>query len=56
MPKVLKAPVKKEQVVGKVKVYLEGKLLFSDDVLARDEVKSDSVLSYVKDVINNWFK
>ena len=56
VPKVLKAPVKKEQVVGKVKVYLEGKLLFSDDVLTREEVKSDSVLSFVKDVINNCFK
>ena len=55
VPKVLNAPLKKEEVVGQVKVYLDGKLLFSDNVLTREAVKKDSIFSFVKDIVKNWF-
>jgi D-alanyl-D-alanine carboxypeptidase (penicillin-binding protein 5/6) len=55
VPKTLNAPIKKEDVVGQVKVYLDGKLLFSDNVLTREEVKKDNIFSFVKDVAKNWF-
>lgn len=52
---VLSAPLKKEEVVGQVNVYLDGRLLFSDNVLTREAVKKDSVFSFVKDIVENWF-
>ena len=55
VPKTLNAPIKKEDVVGQVKVYLDGKLLFSDNVLTREEVKKDNIFSFVKDIAKNWF-
>ena len=55
VPKNLTAPIKKEEVVGKVNVYLDGQLLFSDDVLTREEVKKDSIFSFMKDVVKKWF-
>ncbi|MBR5226660.1 MAG: hypothetical protein IKV69_01140, partial [Clostridia bacterium] len=55
VPEVLKAPLKKEEVVGQVKVYLDGKLLFSDEVLTREAVRKDSIFSFVKDIVKNWF-
>ena len=55
VPKVLNAPLKKEEVVGQVKVYLDGKILFSDNVLTREAVKKDSIFSFVKDIVKNWF-
>lgn len=54
LPEFLTAPVKKEEKVGTIKVYLKDKLLFEDDILTRDYVKKDSLLSYFKDVVKFW--
>jgi D-alanyl-D-alanine carboxypeptidase (penicillin-binding protein 5/6) len=54
LPESLKAPVKKEQKVGTVKVYLEDKLLFQDDVLTTDKIKSNTLIQSLKDFISKW--
>ena len=54
IPDVLRAPVKKEQTVGKIRVYLEGNLLFEDDVLTRFEVPSNNIFSYIGDIAKFW--
>ena len=54
IPSIIKAPINKEQVVGKIKVYLEDELLFEDDVVTREAVKVDSLWSYIKDLTKIW--
>lgn len=54
VPKVLVAPIKKEEVVGKINVYLDGQLLFCDDVLTREEVEKNNLFSFIKDVVKKW--
>ncbi|MDD4686230.1 MAG: D-alanyl-D-alanine carboxypeptidase [Clostridia bacterium] len=53
-PEFLEAPIKKEQKVGNVKVYLEDKLLFKDEVLTTDKVKSNTFIQSIKDFIGKW--
>ncbi|MDD2227470.1 MAG: D-alanyl-D-alanine carboxypeptidase [Clostridia bacterium] len=54
IPDSLNAPIKKEQKVGTVKVYLEDKLIFQDEVLTTDGVKSSSFFQSLKDFISKW--
>lgn len=54
LPKNLIAPVKKEEVVGKIMVYLDDQEIFKDQILTREEVKKDSIFEYVKDVLGSW--
>lgn len=54
LPKTLVAPVEKEQVVGTLKVYLDDREIFEDDILTREQVKKDSIFEYVRDVLGVW--
>lgn len=56
LPQKLIAPVKKEEVVGKIMVYLDDQEIFKDQILTREEVKKDSIFEYVKDVLARWWK
>lgn len=53
-PQTLKAPVKKEQIVGFVKIYLGEQILFQDDLITTDEIKSNSIFQNVKDIFGKW--
>lgn len=54
IPDNLVAPIFKEKVVGKMKIYLENHLLFEDNILTRDAVKKQSISSYIKDIWKFW--
>ncbi|MTI70223.1 MAG: D-alanyl-D-alanine carboxypeptidase [Firmicutes bacterium] len=55
-PKEIKAPINKGQKIGKVKVYLEGELITTSDLLANKDVKEkqflDKVIGYVLNIFN----
>lgn len=55
-PDVLNAPIKKEECVGKVKIYLENQILFEDDLITTDEISSNSLIQGIKDIIFRWKK
>lgn len=54
IPNSLTAPLKKEQIVGKISIYLENEKLFEDNILTMTEVKKDCLVESVKDIIKNW--
>lgn len=54
IPKVLYAPVEKEQVVGDIKIYLDNNLLFCEKIYTMEEIKSNKVMDNLKRVILNW--
>lgn len=54
LPNQLKAPIKAEQKVGVAKVYFKDKLLFETDVLAMEDIKSDAVVSKIKEIVEKF--
>ena len=53
-PEFLKAPITKEQIIGTVKIYLDNQLLFKDELITTDEVKSNSIFESIKNIFNKW--
>ena len=54
LPNQLKAPIKAEQKIGVAKVYFKDKLLFQTDILAMEDVKSDAVISKIKEIVEKF--
>ena len=54
LPKTLNAPVNKGEVVGKLDIYLDNYLLFSEKIYTIDSVKKIGVWSSIKDIISEW--
>ena len=50
----VKAPVKKEQIVGEFKIYLDNHLLFSEKIYTMEDVKSNKVTDNFKKIISKW--
>lgn len=51
----LVSPIKKEQIVGKIKVYFENELIFSENIYTMESVDSKDIQDKLKDIINEWF-
>lgn len=54
LPKMIQAPVEKNQIVGKINVYLDNCLLFSEKIYTMDSVKKIGVWSNIRDIISEW--
>lgn len=54
LPKTIQAPVEKNQIVGKINVYLDNCLLFSEKIYTMDSVKKSGVWSSIQDIISEW--
>lgn len=54
LPEKLTAPIKKEQIVGKVIIKLYDEILFEENIYTTDEVESTELLENVKQIIDNW--
>lgn len=54
IPNQISAPMKKEQQVGELKIYLDNNLLFCEKIYTMEEVKSNKVTDNFKRVISNW--
>ena len=50
----IKAPIKKEQVVGEVKIYLDKHLLFSEKIYTMEDVESNSMDGNIHRILSNW--
>ena len=55
VPEKVGAPVKKDQVLGDIKIYLENRLLFTENVCAMDEVKSTTLSERIGEILNDIF-
>ncbi len=51
----LTAPIEKEKIVGKIKVYYEKDLIFSENIYTMEGVESVDIKDKVKDIIDKWF-
>ncbi len=54
LPESLSAPTKKGEEVGKVEIFLDNDLLFSEKIFTIEEIKPKSVLQRMKDFFGNW--
>jgi D-alanyl-D-alanine carboxypeptidase (penicillin-binding protein 5/6) len=55
LPEVLSAPLKKEEPVGKLKIYLDKDLLFSENIYTIESVENVELSNTIKDIIKRWF-
>lgn len=54
-PEKITAPVKKDQKIGEVKIYLGNRLLFTEAICAMDEVRSTTLSERIGEIINDIF-
>ncbi len=52
--KTLKAPLKKDEKVGVVKVFDKNDLIFEENLYIMEEVKSKSISDKIKNIIKKW--
>ena len=55
LPESLDAPLEKEEIVGKIKIFYEKDLIFSENIYTMDSVRSLDIKDKVKDIIDKWF-
>lgn len=53
--KELDSPVEKEKPVGKINIYYDKDLIFSEIVYTMENVESKDIKDKVKDIIDKWF-
>lgn len=53
-PESLQAPIKRDQIIGKIEIYLDNNLLFSENVYTIEDVKSIKYLDKIWEVVDNW--
>lgn len=54
LPDYLIAPLKKEQIVGELKIYLDNHLLFCEKIYTMEEIKSNRIGDNIKTIISKW--
>ena len=54
LPNSIDAPVKKDEIVGDLEIYLNNHLLFSEKIYTMDSVKKIGVWSNIKDIASKW--
>ena len=53
-PNILKAPILKDQVVGKVKIFYKNNLIFEENLFTIDAVDSIIINSKFKEILDKW--
>lgn len=53
-PKSLKAPLKKDQEIGTIKVFDKNNLIFEQKLYIMEEVKSKSISDKIKNIFEKW--
>ncbi len=53
-PDYLKAPLVKDQKVGKVKIIVNNDLIFNENLYIMEDVKSINLTDKINNIINNW--
>lgn len=56
LPEVIKAPIKKGQVLGKVKIIQGQKLVGEVDIISDKEVEIANYYDYISKIFNKWIK
>ncbi len=53
-PNYLTAPVKREQIIGTIKIYNDKELIFSENIYTIDKVESLDIKSKLSEILSNW--
>ena len=54
LPNQIEAPLKKEQIVGNIEIYLNNCLLFSENIYTMESVMSNNVIDNFKRILSKW--
>lgn len=54
IPNILQAPIKKEEYIGDLEIYLNNHLLFSEKIYTINSIDKIGVWSNIKDIISKW--
>lgn len=49
------APIKKDEEIGDVKVYLDKDLIFSEKIYTMEEVRKIEISDKLKEIVENWY-
>ena len=52
--KKIKAPVKKDDVLGKVEIYFDKTLIFNEDLCSIEQVDSIDTNDKIKNILDKW--
>lgn len=53
-PKILDAPVIKEEKIGEIEIYLDKNLLFKENIYTMENVKSTKYLDKIWEIVDEW--
>lgn len=54
-PSTLTAPIQKEQEIGKLKIYFDKDLIFSENIYTINQVEDQNISHKMKHIIEKWF-
>lgn len=54
VPQTLEAPVSKGEAIGEVQIFIDNDLLFSEKIYTISQVRRNSILQKLKDLIEQW--
>ncbi len=54
LPNQIEAPLKKEQIVGNIEIYLNNCLLFSENIYTMESVMSNNLIDNFKRILSKW--
>ena len=52
--KNVKAPIKKDEVLGRVEIYFDKTLIFSEDLCSIEKVDSIDTNDKIKNILDKW--
>ena len=55
IPETLSAPLEKEQIVGKISIFFDKDLIFSENIYTMESVESKDIKDKINDIIDKWF-
>lgn len=55
LPNVLEAPISKNEVVGKVKIFYNNNLIFSENIYTMEDVKVVNKSNKLQDILDKWY-
>ena len=54
LPNAAEAPIEKEEVLGKLRVYIKDNLIYEENILAMEDVSSLDIIDNLKEIIKYW--
>lgn len=55
VPQIIEAPIKENQIIGRLKVYFDNHLIFCENIYTMEDIDEKGVLDNIKDIVEKWY-